>query len=148
MTKPIIQIKIEGPQGSGKTTLAQIIVDALEAIEGYKTTTPASSYDAEDSFHLENKRNILQIRTKQVFSQMERGENLIDSKPIPKRENWFWRIFKSFIMWQEAVDKKSKVDLLIAEKRIAELERDILYIRKTGKKFEDQSKTDKEVQDV
>jgi hypothetical protein len=41
-------------------------------------------------------------------------------------------------MWKEARDKKAIVEIMEAEKIIAELERDIFYIKRTGKGFKEQ----------
>lgn len=66
MGRPIIQIKIEGPQGSGKTQLAELLAEHCLALEGYSVQSPASSYDPEDSYQLENNFHVIQIRTKQT----------------------------------------------------------------------------------
>lgn len=66
MAKPIIQVKIEGPQGSGKTILAQSIASVLRRNGNYRVTSPASSYDNEESLHVEDDFHIIQIRTRQT----------------------------------------------------------------------------------
>jgi cytidylate kinase len=66
MAKPIIQIKIEGPQGSGKSELAELLAEHCLAFEGYTFKSPATSYDPDDSYQLENDFHIIQIRTKQT----------------------------------------------------------------------------------
>lgn len=74
MSKPIIQIKIEGPQGSGKSELAELLAEHCLALEGYTVQCPASSYDAEDSYQLENHDHIIQIRTVQTpISSQHKG---------------------------------------------------------------------------
>lgn len=73
MAKPIIQIKIEGPEGSGKTMLAQSLATVIGNQAGYEVTSPASSYDSEDSFHLENDFHIIQIREKKTRKEVGRG---------------------------------------------------------------------------
>lgn len=70
MAKPIVQIKIEGPQGSGKTRLAELLAEEYLAMEGYKVKSPASSYDPDDSYQLENDFHIIQIRTKQTRKEV------------------------------------------------------------------------------
>lgn len=65
MVKPVIQIRIEGPQGSGKTEFAKTMASAIRTQMKYKVSNPASSYDSEDSFQLEDDFHILQIRTYQ-----------------------------------------------------------------------------------
>lgn len=70
MTKPVIHIKIEGPQGSGKTTLAEILASFMSLKLKYEIISPASSYDDNDTFQLEDEYHIVQIRTKQTFSNM------------------------------------------------------------------------------
>lgn len=71
MPKPIIQIKIEGPQGSGKTRFAKALINA--ASSRYKIISPASSYDDEDSCHLEDDFHIVQIRTRQTRKEVTNG---------------------------------------------------------------------------
>lgn len=70
MSKPIIQIKIEGPQGSGKSFLSHFISRSLK---GYSVQCPVSSYDLEDSYQLENDFHIIQIRTKQTRKEVSNG---------------------------------------------------------------------------
>ena len=60
-------------------------------------------------------------------------------KLISKLFDWFLGIFVSFDMWREARDKKAIVEIMEAEKMIAELERDIFYIKRTGKGFKEQN---------
>jgi hypothetical protein len=59
-------------------------------------------------------------------------------KVINRLFDWFLGIFVSFDMWKEARDKKAIVEIMEAEKIIAELERDIFYIKRTGKGFKEQ----------
>lgn len=73
MSKPVIQIKIEGPQGSGKTELAKTIAWAMRSQMKYKVLTPASSYDLEDSFQFEDEFHIVQIRTRQTRKEVSNG---------------------------------------------------------------------------
>lgn len=68
MSKPVIQIKIEGHQGSGKTTLAEMLAGFMVLKLNYSVISPASSYHGQDSFQLEDEYHIVQIRTKQTFS--------------------------------------------------------------------------------
>lgn len=60
-------------------------------------------------------------------------------KLISKLFDWFLGIFVSFDMWREARDKKTIVEIMEAEKMIAELEPDIFYIKRTGKGFKEQN---------
>jgi predicted AlkP superfamily phosphohydrolase/phosphomutase len=60
-------------------------------------------------------------------------------KLIGKLFDWFLGIFVSFDIWRESQDKKAIVEIMEAEKMVAELERDIEYIRRTGKKFKEQN---------
>jgi Ni2+-binding GTPase involved in maturation of urease and hydrogenase len=70
MSKPIIQIKIEGPQGSGKTSIIALIVVNF-AIEGkYLGRNVSSSDDVEDSYQLEDDFHIIQITTKQTEKEV------------------------------------------------------------------------------
>lgn len=61
MDKPIIKINIEGIQGSGKSTLANKIARFLN--KEYSSRNPISSWDSDDSYHLQNDFNIVEIRT-------------------------------------------------------------------------------------
>ena len=65
MAKPIVQIKIEGPAGSGKLLLMLAMKQKLEALD-YKVKMPASSYDPDASVHAESDTHIVQIRTRQT----------------------------------------------------------------------------------
>jgi hypothetical protein len=60
-------------------------------------------------------------------------------KLISKLFDWVLGIFVSFDIWRESQDKKAIVEIMEAEKMIAEMERDIEYIRRTGKKFKEQN---------
>jgi cytidylate kinase len=65
--KPIVQIKIEGPETSGKSMTATSIAKFLAEVLDYKIQSPASSYDAADSYQLEDDYHIIQIRTKRTL---------------------------------------------------------------------------------
>lgn len=66
MAKPIIQIRIEGPAESGNSKLALLIADTLGILKGYTVKSPASSYDPDDSYQLEDSFHIIQIKTKKT----------------------------------------------------------------------------------
>jgi hypothetical protein len=58
---------------------------------------------------------------------------------MSKLFNWFAGIYQSFQLWTEARDKKAIADIMEAQKRIATLERDIYFIKRTGKNFAQQN---------
>jgi uridine kinase len=70
MAKPIIQIQIKGDHTSGNTTILYDINRMLKD-QGYNSKMPASSYDSENSAHLENDIHIIQIRVIQVQNMKE-----------------------------------------------------------------------------
>lgn len=66
MYKPIIQIRIEGQTQSTISRLAKQIAENLGESQGFKVKSPASSYDPDDSFQLEDSFHIIQIKTKKT----------------------------------------------------------------------------------
>lgn len=78
MVKPVIQIRIEVPQGSGKTELANAIAWAMRSQMKYKVISGANNDDDSNSRTLEDDFHIVQIQTYQrPFNQ--------DSMSRPKR---------------------------------------------------------------
>jgi nicotinamide riboside kinase len=73
MSKHIIQIKIEGGKGSGKSKLAHSIANHLRKIVGYGSRSPISSYDNEDSYQLSDDFHIVQIRTIETRKEIING---------------------------------------------------------------------------
>lgn len=64
--KNIIQVKLTGPSAAGNGWIAKSIAEHFEKEKGFKKISPASSYDPDDSYHLENDETIIQIRTRQT----------------------------------------------------------------------------------
>lgn len=65
MVKPVIQIRIEGPQGSGKTELANAIAWVMRSQMRYKVISGASVDDDSNHRRLEDRFHIVEIRTYQ-----------------------------------------------------------------------------------
>jgi hypothetical protein len=78
MEKPVVQLRIEAPQGAGKTVVAKRIAKHLSEDHAYRLTRPASSYDSEDSYHLEDEYHIVQMRTKQTKKKEISLQNLMN----------------------------------------------------------------------
>jgi pantothenate kinase-related protein Tda10 len=70
MSKPIIQIIIEGPQGSGKTALNDLIIANLLLEWNYEGRDIPNSDHVEDTYQLEDDFHIIQIITKQTGKEV------------------------------------------------------------------------------
>jgi pantothenate kinase-related protein Tda10 len=70
MSKPIIQIIIEGPQGSGKTCLTAMAQEYLPHEWEYELSNIPNSDHVEDSYQLENNFHIIQVSTNQTEKEV------------------------------------------------------------------------------
>lgn len=71
MDKPVIQIKIEGPQGSGKTMLAQTLASLLRIQGRYLVVSSTDDSSDRELFQLEDEYHFLQITTEQTPKEKE-----------------------------------------------------------------------------
>ena len=70
MSKPIIQIKIEGPKNSGKTLFAQLTAWNMRDLQGYTLKEFDDKESGDRAFDLEDDFHVVRIRTKRIEQEV------------------------------------------------------------------------------